>query len=768
MVTFEVNGRPYWGVPGREFQVPGGMPIKNLKVVFPEPYELAWWMAAGSLIHGSREELLDSVSLFSNTLAIPIVWAGHLTVPKSSQWYSITVIPPPGSKMGTSATDSSKQCIEARPAEFVTLRAAAKLKNSAVFAWSNGLQHIKSPLAVVRPFGEYNLSICTREEFERLKLNLVDILLEQIQGGHALASNSHRYGGCFSFSLRLAPGEPASFTASVSPESEFVRWEFYRRDESQPFLMVDKKRVDLYWNQETNAVARVVTRPKDEYKLLLETKVADSDDPFDPATPGYDCPGYVVVESAAWFYHGPKRYYPKDGWVRLRPVANPGYRFVKWETSEDVTGITLGGWWLLPSPPMAINGVKDKEIAVCMQGDTEITAVFEFAPNPVVSRENGTITQCDKEDDKDWLKEAGYVDGDDITRWVKTEAYPGEIFKLRATDPELACMAGTPIDFSWKWEQEGDFIKGNVQQDSSSDAGSFPNDICYVETLNEYTPTLSNPPGQIDLPYGIVRIHEAGNSRILKTIIVKYIQVKEYQLDVLKHELLAKSDEDIKNWFSEVTNEIFLLDRYPEDGSIKDRYNDDRDVNCPIALLLGRFKSFSDRHVDANPEHTFLIIESEDEWDAITGKTRPWVIPIWIGPNDEIDYRSFDIIMVESLFGGTRGGVVKRAPGYGKYDVFILMGTTHDDVPRTVAHENGHYIGGLKDRYYCAICKLTFGACRCACANCGNVRKDCLCSTAATKLPEVVNDPDFSNNLMGMGPGNYALNADQVNQLLNR
>ncbi len=376
-MTFEVNGRPYWGVPGREFQVPGGMPIKNLKVVFPEPYELAWWMAAGSLIHGSREELLDSVSLFSNTLAIPIVWAGHLTVPKSSQWYSITVIPPPGSKMGTSATDSSKQCIEARPAEFVTLRAAAKLKNSAVFAWSNGLQHIKSPLAVVRPFGEYNLSICTREEFERLKLNLVDILLEQIQGGHALASNSHRYGGCFSFSLRLAPGEPASFTASVSPESEFVRWEFYRRDESQPFLMVDKKRVDLYWNQETNAVARVVTRPKDEYKLLLETKVADSDDPFDPATPGYDCPGYVVVESAAWFYHGPKRYYPKDGWVRLRPVANPGYRFVKWETDKDAIGATPP-FWMKPMQTTHLNECEKPEVAVLLDKQAiQVTAVFE-------------------------------------------------------------------------------------------------------------------------------------------------------------------------------------------------------------------------------------------------------------------------------------------------------------------------------------------------------------------------------------------------------
>ena len=99
-------------------------------------------------------------------------------------------------------------------------------KNSVVSAWTSkgDLQHTKSPVVVVRPFGEYNVGICTREEFERLKLNLVDILLEQIQGGRALASNSYSYGGHFVHSLRLAPGEPASFTASVSPESEFVCW----------------------------------------------------------------------------------------------------------------------------------------------------------------------------------------------------------------------------------------------------------------------------------------------------------------------------------------------------------------------------------------------------------------------------------------------------------------------------------------------------------------------------------------------------------------
>jgi len=399
-----------------------------------------------------------------------------------------------------------------------------------------------------------------------------------------------------------------------------------------------------------------------------------------------------------------------------------------------------------------------------MQNDTEITAVFEFAPNPVVSRENGTITQCDKDDEKYWLTASGYVDGDDITRWVKTHAFPGAIFKLKVTDPELACIAGTPIQFSWQWDQERPFIKGNVEQDNSLDAGSFSNDICYVETLNEYTPPVTNPPGQIDLPFGIVRIRATGSARILKTIIVKYEQVKEYPLDVLKHEFLVKSEQDIKDWFAKATNEIFLWDEYPQNASIKDRYNDDRDVNCPIALLLDRFESFSDQNVA--PGGKFITVDNHLEFIAIAPATPgTWAIPVWMGPNGQIDYRSFDIIMVEAIYAGTRGGVVKRPRGYGVADVFILMGTIQADVPRTVAHESGHYIGGLEDRYYCPICKLTFGACRCVCANCGDVRKECLCGTAGTALPNMVNDPAFPNNLMGMGPDNYALKADQVNKL---
>ena len=104
-----------------------------------------------------------------------------------------------------------------------------------MFAWTSkgDLWHVLSPVAVVPPWGEYYPRLCTREQFE--KLALVDVLLEQTQGGRALASNSYSYGGHFVHSLRLGTGAPISFTASVSPEGEFVCWQFYRGDESQPF-----------------------------------------------------------------------------------------------------------------------------------------------------------------------------------------------------------------------------------------------------------------------------------------------------------------------------------------------------------------------------------------------------------------------------------------------------------------------------------------------------------------------------------------------------
>jgi len=371
-VTFEVNGKSYVGSAEKKLQVPGGMPVKKLKALFPDHFGLSSWRAPGSLIDGSREEEIDSVSLFSETTAFPLVLTGWLTVPKSSEACSVTVIPSAGSKTGTSEKNSLHQYVMTRPDELVMLRAVSKLKDYVVFAWTSpgDLWHTQSPMALVPPWGEYYPRLCTREQFE--KLALVDVLLEQTQGGQALASNSYSYGGHFVHSLRLGTGAPISFTASVSPESEFVCWQFYRGDESQPFLTADKTRVDLHWTQAANAVARVVTRPKDEYKLHLETKVAD------PGTPGDDCPGYVVVEDARTIgtisYHGPKRYYPKDGWVRIRAVANPGYRFVKWDAGEEVEGAVLTFWGPIHWP---VKDLEVEEIAVRLDKDTTIRAVFE-------------------------------------------------------------------------------------------------------------------------------------------------------------------------------------------------------------------------------------------------------------------------------------------------------------------------------------------------------------------------------------------------------
>ena len=38
-------------------------------------------------------------------------------------------------------------------------------------------------------------------------------------------------------------------------------------------------------------------------------------------------------DGLGWRMRRPYGYYPKDAWVRLRPVANPGYRFMNWETA---------------------------------------------------------------------------------------------------------------------------------------------------------------------------------------------------------------------------------------------------------------------------------------------------------------------------------------------------------------------------------------------------------------------------------------------------
>ena len=150
MVTFDVNGNSYGGTAdSKPFLVPGGMPVKNLKAFFPEHFELIRWSAPGSLIDGSREEMLDSVSLFSDTEAFPLVLTGWLTVPKSSEFLTVSVVPPPGSKTGTSEKNSLHQYVMTRINESVVLRVVSNLKNHVAYGWTSkgDLWQIMSPVA---------------------------------------------------------------------------------------------------------------------------------------------------------------------------------------------------------------------------------------------------------------------------------------------------------------------------------------------------------------------------------------------------------------------------------------------------------------------------------------------------------------------------------------------------------------------------------------------------------------------------------------------
>ncbi|MDY0032494.1 MAG: hypothetical protein RBT84_11105 [FCB group bacterium] len=640
----------------------------------------------------------------------------------------------------------------ARPDELVMLRAVSKLKDYVVFAWTSkgDLWHIMSPMALVPPWGEYYPRLCTREQFE--KLALVDVSLEQTQGGRALASNSYSYGGHFVHSLRLGTGAPISFTAGVSPESEFVRLEFYCRDESQPFLTADNIKVDMRWYQDTNAVARVVTRPKDEYKLILETKVADPDDPSDPDTPGHDCPGYVVVEGARGIYHGPMRYYPKDGWVRLRPVANPGYRFVKWETSEDVTGAVLG--WFGVRTDKDINGLEDERIAVCMQADTTLTAVFEFAPNPTIVREIGALTPfSESEEDQALLTRAGFdPETDDLSRWLKTEATPGEIFKLTITSPNAAAMID--MGASWVWEHFGDHIE-DIQETDSITWHLF--DVCYVECKSEYVP--ENP------SIGILRIRASGSGRVLKTIVVDNAPVTEYPLRVGVHENVGVTSAMVQSWLEHGTNQILLLDeKQPNGGNVCDRYQSKEDVNCAVALTLYSFSIFNDNCVgqEAFPDQ-FKIIENEYEYKCLTSD--------W-------DVDQADVIVVEAIqwHPELSPGMICSFADKGGYGVpnrrMYISSVLNGGGQHNFVHESGHYIGSLDDMYFCSDNPRTPAVerfcgqnpCICRCPN-NKSRNECTCGFAfGSFLP----DPKHPLNLMGNDPNGRSIldtNPDQKGSL---
>ena len=495
--------------------------------------------------------------------------------------------------------------------------------------------------------------------------------------------------------------------------------------------------------------------PKQEYILTPDVIVAGEGDPG----PGPECPGRVVVEEekkiGGTLYHGPKRYYPKNGWVRIRPVANPGYRFVRWETAQDVTGAVLGMWGT--RIPKVVNGLEEEEIAVRMENDTIITAVFEFAPNPGVSRENGSVTLfSESEEDQALLDRAGFhPEDDELSRWLKTEASPGEIFKLTVSNPAELSACG--VELSWAWSHEGAHIAG-IQPDSSGIAG-VAGDVCYVEARNEYVP--------VDPPIGILRIRVAGGTKVLKTIVVEYGQVRVFELTALKHKKL-QNPSPVAQWLEDATNLIFLLDEYPIGATIKDRYEDPTDVNCPIALTLASLGTFLDNDVEMRDAvGTYDIIN--DEWNQ-----EYWYFTVFEWDLAEAeDILIVDGIMYHPLLGSTGDCSTADPEGWKDPDGHVFLSAAMAQ-PGTLAHELGHYIAGLPDMYYCdetqGGCGNTPSNCTCRCPQFNRPRGDhhqgpdgCHCGFKFAPFnPRVPN----LNNLMSNAAANGAVLAEQKTAFL--
>jgi len=255
-------------------------------------------------------------------------------------------------------------------------------------------------------------------------------------------------------------------------------------------------------------------------------------------------------------------------------------------------------------------------------------------------------------------------------------------------------MAHTGIEFSWQWSQERDFIKGTIEQYSSHKDGSLPNDTCYVETKNEYLEPdwrLNPPP----FPFGIIRLHAEGDSRVLKTIIVKYNQVEVHELTVLAHNLAPVTDAMLTNAIN-YANHHLLADELPWDTTIKKRYESNEDVHCPMVLTLHpSFKYVNDiprfggGDVVLNGQnHWFLNIRNQEELSILTNE--------WFDPQGKKDGKH--LIIVKSLPGGYAG--LADSPGYNSPDKHIYLET--ESRLMALIHEWGHYKGGLYDQYVCS------------------------------------------------------------------
>ncbi len=192
----------------------------------------------------------------------------------------------------------------------------------------------------------------------------------------------------------------------------------------------------------------------------------------------------------------------------------------------------------------------------------------------------------------------------------------------------------------------------------------------------------------------------------------------------------------------------------------------------PIALVLGELYEFKDTHVEvgppAPPGDKYKIIDNLDEWTNIKNE---WEDPVW-GPNDEIDVRQIDIIMVESIYDANGRA---SQPGFDEKGQHIegrhiWMGTDHASVVHTLAHEFGHYRGDLDDTYIRDPsrdgCGRIWRECICICGNCNRVRRFCGCHPDVRQLPAMVDDPNRPDNFMGKGSDNAGLLSAQRDALL--
>jgi hypothetical protein len=224
--------------------------------------------------------------------------------------------------------------------------------------------------------------------------------------------------------------------------------------------------------------------------------------------------------------------------------------------------------------------------------------------------------------------------------------------------------------------------------------------------------------------------------------VVDYGVVRRYALSAIVHEQAVVTAPMIQGWLDEATNNIFLKDSLPWGGSIKQRYEDDEDVHCPIALVLKNpdepLATFSGSDVVEGGEVAqYNEIQNKQEYDQLLATP-------WSGNNVAYGY---DLIVVTNLLRSSGNGTMNGWGNGGELrdanNGHIWLMTENRTPDRSVAHEWGHYKGGLLDRYICEDC----GQNPCTCGN-----------------RSWVDPPDHPDNFMGTAdPNNVGvLNSDKA------